>query len=205
MELKEVIIIIFAAVLLGLSASFPNFSALLSSIIYFFIIIIVNVAAKKIIAYHLEADAKIRFWEIYQYYWTQKSHFKKPVPMLWLAPVLSLFSMGYILWLAILEFDVQARPERISRRHGFYRYTEMTDWHIGSIAAWGVIANLILAVIVYILGFGQLAKFSIYFSLWSLLPIGSLDGTKILFGSRILWMTLLIVTAIFFSYSIFVV
>lgn len=205
MELREVVIIVFAALILGFSAAFPNFSLIYAAVLSMFIIVVVNFIAKKVVAYYLEADIKLKFWEIYHFYWPAKSHFKKPMPLFWISPLLSLISLGNILWLAILEFDVSPRPERASRRHGMYRFTEMTDWHVGTIATWGIVANLFLAVSGYLLGFGMFAKLNVYFALWSLLPIGSLDGTKILFGSRVLWMAMLILAAIFFGFTAFVV
>jgi hypothetical protein len=205
MEIKEVLIIILASVILGFSVAFPSLNAIPSSVIYMLIIFAFNVGAKKLAAYHYEADTTIKFWEVYQYYWTKKSHFKKPMAMFWIAPVISIITLGHFLWLAILEFDIKARPERISRRHGIYRFTEMNDSHIAAIASAGVGAVLLLAIISYVAGFGLLTKLSVYFALWSLLPLSSLDGSKILFGSRVGWTALLLITTVFFSLSAFIV
>ena len=117
-------------------------------------------------------------------------------------------------WLAILEFDVKPRIERVSRRHGLYRFSEMTDWHIAVIAAAGVFANILLAIISYSISgyfpgletsFEYFAKLNVYYALWSLVPLSSLDGSKILFGSKLLWLTLAIITGIFFFYGISVI
>lgn len=205
MDTKEAILIILASLILGFSVAFPNFSALFSSVIYMLIILVVNVASKKLAAYYFEAEAKIRFWEVYQFYWAKKSHFRRPLPMFWLSPILSLISLGYIKWMPILEFEILPHPERVSKRHGIYRFTEMTDTQVSAIAACGVFACLILAVIAYVAGFGTLTKLSVYFAAWSLLPFGSLDGTKILMGSRVTWMILVILSAVFFSMSVFIV
>ena len=68
-------------------------------------------------------------------------------------------------------------------------------------------ALLILAIIgtllkPYLPSFGaDLAKYSIYFGIWNLLPIGQLDGTKIFFGTTVLWFFL----AIIYTISAFVI
>lgn len=205
MNIKEILTILLAAIILGLVAAFPDTSLTISSIVYFLIILVLNVAAKKAIAYYLESDAETKFWEIYNYGFKQGSHFKKPVPMVWWPIILSLISIGYIVWMPILEFDVQPRVERATKRHGLYRFTNMTDWDISLIASAGILMNLILAIICYITGFEVLAKLAIYFSLWSLVPISSLDGSKILFGSKLLYVIDLVIVLIFFLFTFTVV
>ena len=65
--------------------------------------------------------------------------------------------------------------------------------------------NLVLAVVAYIIGQPDLARYSIYFSVWNLLHLGQLDGTKIFFGSRILWVVLFILSLIGLSLAFFLV
>ena len=131
-------------------------------------------------------------------------HFLKPIPMLWLPLLLALFSKGLIFWLGILEFDVKAKPERASRRHGLYRFTEVTEWHMAWIAAWGIIANLVFAIAAYIIGFELFAKLSIYYIAWSIIPLGKLDGSKIFFASRALWITIFTITAIILGWGLII-
>lgn len=203
--LKEIIIILFASIILGFTISFPNTANVISSIIYFLILITINILAKKAMSYYFEANTKIKFWSWERFWFTKKSHFKKPIPMLWLPLILTIFTKGYFYWLGILGFDIEPKTERISRRHGLYRFTQMTDWHIGLIAASGVIANLLLGIIAYLIGFEPLAKFSIYYAAWSVIPISDLDGTKILFSSRILWFTITTITAIFLLFALSII
>ncbi len=200
MESKEIIyeilIILTAAILLGFTVSVPTLSKVPASIIYFVIILALNITAKRIMAYHLEADIKINFWSWYQFWFTKRAHFKKPILMFWLPPLLALISKGYILWLAILEFDVKPNVARAAKRHGYYRYSDLTEYHITSIATAGVITTLALGIIGYITGFETFTRFTIYYSIWSLIPISKLDGSKILFGSKTLWFILLVVSII---------
>jgi len=193
---KEILVIIIAAIILGLSFSFPGFKNPLLLITLFFIIISINIIAKKIIAYYYEASIKTKFWRWYQYWFTRRSHFKKPIPMLWLPVVVSLAFNGVIQWLGILEFDIQAKTERVSKRHGLYRFSQLVEYHVAVIATTGIAINLIVAVISYIIGFQTFAQLNIYYAFWSIIPLSGLDGYKILAGSKILWTTLLIITGL---------
>lgn len=203
--IKEIITIILAIIILSLSISLNNTSILLYSVISFLIIIGLNVITKKIVGCFLEAKVKTKFWEWYQYWFTKKSHFKKPIPMIWLPIVLSFVTKGFFWWLAALEFDLEPRKERVSRRHGLYRFSELTEWHTAWIAAAGIIVNLVLAIVGYITGFEAFARLNIYFAAWSLLPLSSLDGSKIFFGSKALWFTFLVIVAIFLGYALIIV
>ena len=201
---KELGIIVAAALVIGYSVSMFDRSLMLSSIISFFIILLTNLASKKIVAYNLESDIKTRFWA-WEYYWFGSyDRFKKPIPMIWIPLFASLLTKANLFWLAVLEYDITPRTERVSKRHGLYRFSQMTDWHISLITGAGVVANLVLAFAGYLIGFEYFARLSIYFALWSLIPISSLDGSKILFGSRILWVTLVTAMAILLSYGIII-
>ncbi len=190
---RESLVILFAVIILGVSVSFGNSSLFWVYLVSFLVIITSNVIVKKIAGYLLEIGVDIKFWTFYQYGFRQSSHFKKPVPMLWLSMILSFFSRGYLWWLAILEFDVSPKVERVARRHGLYRFTEVTEWHIAWIAIWGIIINIILGIIGYVAGFETFAKLSIYYSAWSIIPLSSLDGSKIFFSSRKLWVVVSVI------------
>ena len=202
---REIIIILIASLILGWSFSLFKISLFLSYFISFLIIISLNILAKKILSYYFESDIKIKFWEWYRYGFRKDSHFKKPAPMFWLPLVVSLITRGFFQWLAILEFDIKAKTERVSRRHGLYRFSEITDWHVALIATAGIIINFVLAIFGYLTGFETFAKLNIYFALWSLIPLSNLDGSKILFGNKGLWLTLVIIASIFLGYSLTVI
>jgi hypothetical protein len=195
---KELLVIFLATLILGLSLSYisRNVKDTLIAFATILLVILVNVIAKKIVAYNLETDATLNFWSTYWYGFSSKSHFKKPMAMAWLPLLTSLITFGNFIWMPILEFDVSARPERIARQHGLYRYTAVTEWHIAIIAVVGIVANIIAGIAGYILGFETFAKWSIFYAAWSIIPIGRLDGTKILFGSRKIWVLMLFILAI---------
>lgn len=198
-NVKEITTIIVAAVVLMAVVAYPQFSdwnTLGILFLSFILIIGLNVGAKKVTGYIFESKVTVKFWEMYRFGMRKDAHFKFPLPMIWLPLVLTLFSRGIIWFFSVLEFDVGTTPERASKRHGMYRYSRITEWHMAWIAAWGVIVNLILGIIAYTLNFEQLAKLSIYYATWSMVPFSSMDGTKIMFGSRMLYIILLVITLI---------
>ncbi len=212
-NIKEILVIILASLILGITISYTNPDTIALTAIFFLIIISINILVKKILAYSLEADVKTKFWEVYQYGFRKDSHFKKPVPMVLLPPIVSFITKGTFFWLAILETEIKARVERVSKRHGLYRFSEMNEWDMSIICTAGIIANLLLAFLAYTFAgvfpptwqIETLASLSIYYAFWSLIPISSLDGSKILFGSRFLWFTMIVITAIFFGWSLIIV
>jgi hypothetical protein len=209
MEIKkistEIPTIILGVVILALAVSFRNTTIFYAALASFAVIICLNVLTKKIVGYLREANIKISFWSWYQYGLRKGSHFKTPVPMAWVPLVLSLLSKGFFLWLAIFEFDVKPRTERVSKKHGLYRFTEITDWHMATIATWGIMINLLAAIVGYILGFEMFARLSIYFVAWSVIPLGRLDGGKLFFGSRGLWIVITTIAIVFLGWSLTVI
>jgi len=81
----------------------------------------------------------------------------------------------------------------------------MTEEHIGWIAAAGIAANLLFAVVGYLIGFSELARISIYFAFFNMLPLSDLDGNKIFFGSRILWSFLAALVLIGVGYALLLI
>jgi hypothetical protein len=187
---KEIATVCLSAIILSLAAAYQKNEFLFHIIISFIIILGINVAIKKIVAYKFGIDIKTKFWSLYQYGLRKDMHLGKPLPMAWLPLLLTLLSKGGFLWLGILEFDTKARPERAAKRHGIYRFTEITEWHVAWIVTWAIIANFAIAIIAYIAGFELFTKLSIYFIFWATIPIGRLDGTKLYFASRALWTTI---------------
>lgn len=206
---KELVIIIFASLILSLSYLFPlteNPITILTIFLGFFLIIGINILIKKLVAYTLEAKVETKFWSLERYGFKEKQHFKKPIYMLWLPPLISLMTRGgSFLWMPILEFDIKARIERVAKRHELYRFTQITDWHMGLIVFWGVMANVFLYIILNFFGLSEIAVLSLYYAIWSILPISSLDGTKLLFGDRKLWVIagIIILIAFFWQSTLF--
>lgn len=205
--INELLLIVLVTIILAVSFNYPSkeFSVLANIFCIVFIIILVNTFAKKFFASNLETDVNISLWTWYQYGMGQKQHFKRPLPMIWLPIITSLFTRGVLIWTPLINFDVSPRPERITRRHGLYRYTEVTEWHIALIAAFGIIANIVIGVVGYFAGYELFAKLSVLYSVWNLLPISNLDGSKIFFGSRNLWFAMIVLVLAVFFWSLTIV
>jgi len=184
---KEIATIILATVVLGLTVAYKDHSLFYAATISFLIIITVNILIKKLAGHYLETSVRTKLWTWYRFGFRKDFHFKKPIPMIWLPLLLVLFTKGFFLWLGVLQFDVEAKTERVSRRHGLYRFTEVTEWHIAWIIGWALIANFVLAIIAYIAGFELFTKLSIYFIAWNLIPISSFDGAKLIYSSKAFW------------------
>jgi len=202
---KEIIVFILASIILSLAVSYKNPPILLYSFISFLVIIGGNIIVKKIVSYHFETKVYTKFWSLYRFGFKEESHFKKPIPMAWLPLILSLVTKGIVWWFAILEFDVAPKTERIARRHGLYRFTQVTEWHMAWIATWAIIMNILMAIVGYIAGYELFAQLNVYFALWSIIPIANSDGSKILFANRALWTTLFIILLIFFGWAFYII
>ncbi len=191
---------------MGLFKSIERFPYLF---LIFFIIIVVNVLAKKITSFYLDSEMEIKLWTIERYGFKPSQYLKKPFPAGILFPILTsllLFGqLGGFIWLASLVFDVKPRVYRAAKRYGLYSYTEMTEDHLGLIAASGVFANLLFAIIGYLLGFPEFSRLSIYFAFFSMIPLSDLDGNKIFFGNLALWSFLATLVLIGLVYAFFLI
>jgi hypothetical protein len=202
----EAFIVFLASLILGFSIAFRKpMDAVIYAFLSFVIIITVNILVKIFAGYLLEIDVKTKLWSWHRYWFRKGDHFAAPLPMIWAPLVLSLITQGALWWLAILEFDVAPRVERVSKKHGLYRFTEVTEWHVGWIATFGLISSLLLGIIGYLAGFELFAKISIFYAAWSIIPLSSLDGNKILFASRALWATIAVITAILTFWAMMIV
>ena len=199
---KEVFVVLFAALILGISISYGKGPLdYLIGIVSCAIVILVNVVVKNITAHHFESDIVTKPWSIQRFGFQTRAKFKKPFPMIWLPLVLSMLSSAAFWWFAVLQFDAKPRVERMVRRHrSRHRKTHMTEEHIGLIAFSGLAANAVLALISVIFGLTFLAKISIVYALWALVPISNLDGTKILFSHKGIWIFSAIVSVVLFVF-----
>ena len=195
---KEIITILLVTLILAFILSILNLQELFFiSLLFVFLVILINIIAKKVSAFYLDSEIEVKLWEVQRYGFKTGYHFKKPAPAGVLVPlILSGLTLGYFKWLATLVFDVKAKTYRAAKRHGLYAFSEMTEFHIGLIAAAGILANLFFAVIGYLINFPEFSRINIYYAFFNLLPISDLDGNKIFFGSMIMWSFLVTLTLI---------
>jgi len=200
---KEVASLVISSIIIAFSITLvKDLNIFLLVLLGVFILISVNIIIKKFMAYLLESEIEVKIWEIKRWGFRTDQYWKKAFPLGIFMPVLMrvlLFSFNGFTWMASLVFDVKAKAYHAAKRHGIYSFSEMTEEHIGKIAAAGIFANLFLAVLFYLIGgdFGTLfAKLNIWFVFFNMIPLSDLDGNKIFFGNIILWSFLAVITLI---------
>lgn len=167
-----------------------------------------NLFVKKFIAYQLDSEIEIKVWEFQKHGFTSEKNSKKPFPIGAVLPLVSkiiLFPFKSFVWMASLVFDVKPRVYRSAKRFGLYTFSDVTEYHLGLIAASGIVINLILAVVGYFIGFPLFARLNMYYAFFNILPLSDLDGNKIFFGSKIMWSFLASLVLIGMLFAIFII
>ena len=204
---KEILTILIVTAVLALTLSFAKgASVLLVMLLAVFLILLINTVAKKISGFYLDSEIEVDIWKIQRYGFKPTSYLKKPFPAGIFFPIIfAILSLGRVVWLASLVFEVKPASYRVAKRHGLYSYSEMTEDHIGYIAAAGIFANLFFAFVGYLLGFEEFARLSIYYTFFNMLPFSDLDGNKVFFGNIILWSFLAALVLIGLAYAFFLI
>lgn len=200
---KEVGVVILVTIILALIISsvetWDKFFYLLPVV---FLVIAVNIIAKKVASFYLDSEVEIKLWEVERYGFRSHHRFNKPVPAGIIVPILvKILSFGYLSWLAVTSFDVKPKTYRAAKRFGLYSFSEVSEFHIGIIAAAGIFANLLFAVIAYFLNIPDFSRISVFYAFFNMIPLSDLDGNKLFFGSLTLWafFAALIVIGMFFA------
>lgn len=204
---KEAISILLAVIVLSLTLSFAKgLNFLLVMFISVFVIFFINIVAKKVASFYFDSEIEVDIWKIRQYGFKPQRHLNTALPTGILFPVIfAIISLGKLVWMALLVFEVKPKTYRAAKRHGLYSFSEMTEAHIGYIAAVGIFANLFFALVGYLLGFSEFSRLSIYYTFFNMLPFSDLDGNKIFFGNIILWSFLAALTLIGLGYAFFLI
>jgi hypothetical protein len=207
---KEIGAIILVSIILAFAISLIETTTIFFyTLLTVFLVILVNILTKKVISFYLDAEIEVKLWEIKRYGLlgifsriSPTREFKKPFPAGAFLPIIFTgLSFGVLTWMASLVYEVKPKIYRAARRHGLYSFTEMTEFQIGLIAASGIIANLIFAVIGYLINFPEFSRLNIYYAFYNMLPLSELDGNKIFFGSYYLWIFLsaIVLIGLFFA------
>lgn len=208
---KEILPIILVIIIISLSISLSldiieDWKNIIRTVLAVSLIILLNIFIKKIIAYKFDSEIEMRIWRINIKINNRKK--LKDFPIGAFLPVISkiiFFPFKTFVWMASLVFDIKPRIYRGAKRYGLYTFSEMTEYHIGLIAASGIVISLISAIAGYFLGFPLFARLSIYYAFFNMLPISELDGNKIFFGNLIIWSFLAALVLIGMLFAIFVV
>jgi len=195
---REIAWIIIAILVMGFIISFslsPNYEPRI--LLISAIIILTSVITKKIAGYHFNIKVEHTVLEFKRWGYYIRSHFNNAIPMGLILPFFfSIISLGMIKPFTFLQFNSEnlyKRRIRFRRGEREYRRTEINETDVASAAAWGSFALLILALIATIIKQPELAKYSIYYGIWNLIPFGNLDGMKLFFGSLVCWSLLAII------------
>lgn len=219
---KEITVIIMLAVILAFVISLvETLEIFLYVLLSVFLIFIINITAKKVASFYFDTEIEIKLWEIKRvglFYFIglipvttpHPSHkLKHPFPIGVFLPIIAkVLSIGYLNWMACFVFDAKAKIYRAAKRHGLYTFSEINEAHLGLIAAAGIVANLIFAMIGYSIGLPEqmnFVKLSIWFAFFNMFPISDLDGNKIFFGNLVMWSCLATITLIGLFYTLFVI
>lgn len=215
MEISEIGHLIAAVVIITATAGLAfaikeQWTILIAVLVFAIIILAFNIIAKKIMAYMVDSDVEHEIWQWERFGYKPWMHLPKPIPMGIIAPLfLSVVSLGSLKFLAPLTYEARALKVRAARRFGFYSYAGLSEYHNGLIGAAGILAVLVLSFVAYIipdygLHLQLLAQLSAYYAFSNMLPLSKLDGTQILFGSKVLYFTLAVITLVFTVYSMLI-
>jgi len=208
MEKKEVSIILVAIILMFLIILLHegslNFLGVLWIAVISTAIIIISIFCKKLTAKIIDISIEHKIW-LFQRWWIGKSsHLKKPIPAGAIFPaVLSIISLGFITCFSFLQFESTPLPAKAVKKYGMRRFSEINEWDLCMIGFYGILGLFSLSVLAKIFSsyffvdsLMLLSKYSFYYAVWNLLPVSSLDGAKMLFGSSRLYIFTLILTLI---------
>lgn len=208
-SIKEITSVVLISIIIAfLMNPFAGKQIYLTLFVSFFLVAFLNVLTKKIVAYFFDAKINVKIWEIYRYGFRKEFHFTQPIPGGVVIPLLFkmfFFPINIFVWMACLVFDTEPEAYKAARRHGLYKFSEMAEEEIGWIAASGIAMNLLLALIGYLFGFPEFSRINIFYALFNMIPVSSLDGNKIFFGNLALWMFLVALIFIGFFFSIFII
>ncbi len=192
---KEGIASSIAIILMALIIGFTNKEFMLEKfawgLLISLLIIFTAILSKKVTAKKLDTSIEIKPWTFQRYGFTRSSHFKNPVSIGLILPlILAFLSNGQIKFLAFLEFQTKALPSKVTKRYGLKRYANVLEWDDALIGFYSMAGVLLLGIIASFFSpvfFKDLAKYSLIYALSNLIPISSLEGTRIFFGSRPLY------------------
>jgi len=199
----EKISIAVSVFILALIFSYLDTAKLPLYLIIFAVIILVNVIAKKIASHYLEVNSSVHIWDFRQYWFAESWKFAKPVPIgLLLPPVLIVFTYGTIKWLGMLQTEFEEKLTKLVRKRKPWSYPGLRDLDISLILLAGFVANIVLALVSMKFS-PQFAALALLYCFYNLIPIGKLDGFKLLMNNRALYVLTLVLLAV--AASVFII
>lgn len=171
------------------------------------IILVLREHVRKIIAGKFYAETEYRIWGITRIGFGKGAKlpiklFRFEVKSIWLGVILpllvSIVSFGKAYFPVVGMFDVKGDVvKRIGRR-----FIKLTEFETALIALSGIIVNIILVLFFSIfnkfINFNQFISINMWIAMFSFLPLGNLDGSKIFFNSILLYILSLAFTIFIF-------
>lgn len=192
MEKREIIDIITVTIAFALILMFNK--NILGWNIYYLIIPIIILAASMIpkywTAHIIDANLKFKAWSLQRFWISRWAHFKKPMPIGIILPFfMGFLSGGGIKMMTLLQFNATASPRRVVKKYGVRRYSGIMEWDDAMISFYGFIGVLILSLVANyftsaVFPFKELAKYSLYYAIWNIIPFSQLDGSRLFYGSK---------------------
>ncbi len=185
--IQDIAYIIIASMLAGFVLALPKFE-LIDLLIFFgfsLFLFLVNYFSKFFAAKLLDCEINVSLWseQRIRYWFGEGDYIKCPFPLWLVLPILvAIFSKWNIKLLTLLVFDVKGKKTYIGRK-----FAEVSEYDIARISMAGFIGVFLIALILKITGVIDLANICMWFIIANLLPLGELDGAKIFFSSRYLW------------------
>lgn len=154
------------------------------------VIVLVHYMGHKFAARHYNVIAEHRVWGIGRYSFVTKAYFKKiksfPLGAV-LAIIISFLSNGKFFFTAVESINLRVEEhKRLGRR-----WLKLTELETARIALAGPFANILFAFLIQLFNssgmFDQLVLMNCVYAIYHMIPISQLDGTKVFFGSIILY------------------
>lgn len=201
---KEISAIILAIIIMTLILSFSNgilyTEKLLESLAISAVIILFSVFCKKAIAKKIDTKINLEIWGLQRFWISRRAALKKPAPMGLILPLLLAFlSGGFIKFLTLMQFTIEALPSKSAKKYGRHRFSNISDWDNGLIAFYSMIGLVLLSLITSFFEYSiliQISRWSFFYAAYGLVPFGNLDGLKLFFASRPLYIFSLVLMAV---------
>jgi hypothetical protein len=207
LEKKEILHLFIASLVIGFIFSFREWGPgqtfdvnigltnLIRYTIISILVLLIYITTQKLCALRHGAISNFRIWSFKQYWLSKSSKFKKPLPIGILLPILlSFFSNGHI------KFATVGTSEITEIRRIGKSFKHLTGWETAVIHLAGPLTLSFLSIILFPLEtFSKLIYVSYTIAIFSMIPLSSLDGAKIFFGSPPLYIfgLALIISSIF--------
>lgn len=183
--LNLIIAIFFSALIFSLFDISKYFFFLITAAFFF----LVSYFTKFLVARRLGFEIRTKLISFKRLGFQYQSPF--PIPAWLIFPLLfSLISYNALKILTILGTYYKPLPKRLR-----YKF-ELDEYDMAKISMISIIACLFFTILFYYLGFYEIASFGAWFVVSNLIPLGSLDGSRIFYGSWLAWIFIFVFCAI---------